>query len=237
MKKTAGIVLLLLSMLTGIGGWLFSHRNRPQFCWLVFGPDARVRILACLDGTAVSLEKHDGPTMQQLGSWDHLEDCKQVAIPADNSGTSYVLSGITDLGVVPPDKLVEFAVEIRTPAGEYRQAGCLWLNPEPAQAAVVAFHGPLSAAFVDKKIDEGAVRWDMPAGLVFRRGDKTTDLFVNVGTTNDQNSCRVVVSTLDPQTNQPLFPKDVHPVADIEFPGKDPNGPPIHKRYPLAVIC
>lgn len=237
MKKKA-LLSLLLVILAGIGGWLFHDRNRPQFCWLVFGPDAKVRILFCLDGTAVTLERHgDGPTMQRLGFWDRLEDCKQVVIPADKGGTSYVLSGVTDLGIVPPDKMLEFAVEIRTPVGEYRQAGCLWLIPDQAQAAVAHFHGPLSVSFVDKKIEERAVRWEMPAGLVFRRGDRPTDIFANVGTTNDQNSCRVVVVTLDPETNQPCFPKDLHPVADIEFPGKDTNGPPIRKRYPLAVIC
>jgi hypothetical protein len=238
MKKKALLLGLVLLVVAGIGTFVFYPRHQPQFCWLVFGSDAKVRVLVCLDGTAVSLERHgNGSAAQRIAHFDRLEDCKEVVIHSADGESSYVLTGITDLNAVPLTKLLEFTVQVKTPTSEYRQAGWVWMALDLGKATSAPFHGPLSVSPVDKRIEIPNIRWELPAGLTLRRGDKPSDLFVSIGTTNEQNSCRVAVCTVDVQTKVSLFPNDVHPFADIEFPAKDSRDPPIHKRYALAAVC
>jgi hypothetical protein len=230
------LYFLAISMLAS-GFWL-CRPNRPQCCWLVFGPGASVRILVRLDGAVVALERHEhGRPAQEVARFDRLEDCKDVVIEGTDETTTYHLLSVTDLKAAPAARLLEFVVSIHTPASDHQQAGWLWMAVNREKASVAHFDGPLTVSAVDKNIGNPVVRWDIPANLVLRRGEKPTEMFVNVGTTNARDSCRVTVCTVNGQTNQRRFPKEVHPCADIEFPPNEPTRPPIRKRYALASVC
>jgi hypothetical protein len=236
MKKAFCFCLALL-FLAGIGGYVFSLRSPSQFCWLVFGSDTQVRVLVRLDGRAVSLEQHrEGAAVQSIAHFDRLEDFRPVEF-GTAVGRTALLSGITDLEAAAPTKLLEFTVQVKTPGSEFRQAAWVWMASDRDQAAMVPFDGHLNVSPEDKKISNGTLRWEMPSDLFIQRGNKATEFFVNAGTTNNQKNCRVSVCTVDPETNQPLLPKGVHPFADIEFPAKDPSHPPLKRRYALAAVC
>lgn len=228
-------------VLAGIGCFFFYPRHRPQYCWLVFGPDAKARLVVRLDGAAISIERCDeGQSVQNVARFDRLEDCKDVPIPAMDGHTVYVLAEITDIPVVPAERLLAFDVRVSGSSYDFKQGVMVWMGFDKGKAAVAHFHGPLTVSSVDKKFETQVVprvRWEVPGNLVLHRGNKPSELFVTIGTTNDENSCRVTVCTHDHETNQPLFPNDVHPFADVEFPAKEPNRPPIRKRYALAAVC
>lgn len=146
MKKKALLLSLALLVLAGIGGFVFYPRHPSQFCWLVFGSDPQVRVLVRLDGTTVSLEQHrDGAAVQQVAHFDRLEDFQPVEIRSAEGRTA-ILSGITDLDVASPAKLLEFTVQVKAPTSEYRQAGWVWMTSDREKAPIVPFDGSLNVS-------------------------------------------------------------------------------------------
>jgi len=70
--------LSLLVLVGACAGAFFMYpRSKPQYCWLVFGPDAKTRALVCLDGRSVLIDREDDGKQEQFAS---LEDCKEVVL-------------------------------------------------------------------------------------------------------------------------------------------------------------
>jgi hypothetical protein len=235
-KKKLLALLFITAVLTGVLAILLP-RQRPQYAWLAFGLDAEVRVLARLDGKALSLVRYlDGQPARLIARFGDLAECKDVLIREETGAALYRLTAVEDLNAVPPTKLLAFTVEVNQPALACRQGVILWAAFSPDEAQVAHFGGPLTVSATDKRFDPPRVRWEMPGTFALRRGDQPVELVVNVGTTNTEDSCRVVVCTCDEQ-ERPLLPAKVCPVAEVEFPPARPGDPPPVRRYPLGRVC
>jgi hypothetical protein len=229
-KRRPLLLALAAVVLVGIAAFVFRPHPQPEYCWLVFGPQAKARLLVCLTGEKVTFDEYadEEPTGRTESFADRLE-CKDFAIADPDGSTSYVITGMSGAiarAGIPTELFVN--VRIQGPL-EYRQYCDAVMSDDPSTAPVVHFHGPLRVA-------AETINGELSPGLGLRRGTKATDLRACVGTIDAKRGCWVVVASQDDK-RQPLFPTGVHPCVDVEFPAKDQNTAPIRNRYPLDGFC
>jgi hypothetical protein len=225
-----GVIVVLLGA-AGASAFFLSAPSKPQFCWLFFGPKAELHVLVRLDGT-VFFDRDGSDNLQRK---DRLEECKNLVIHDPDGKTRYLVT-LDEAQVVTPEKLLYITVDIKGPP-EYRQGTVIWMAYEPTKASVAHFHGPLTIEPSDKKIERRRIKWQLDH-YVLKRGDKSTELFANIGTTTTENGgCRVVVCTMNLDTKASLFPTGIQPAVDIEFPPKQAGEPPAKKRFLLDHVC
>ena len=236
MKKRWLIFSLSVAALAG-GVAFFVHTwFGPQYCWLAFGPVGKHRILVCLDGESVYVDRDgDGTFAGNNERFDSIKDCKNVEIDSPDGESSYVINDIVDLPVGIRVRLVAIAVKIRGRV-EYPQSCVLKMAFFPFYAPVAHFHGPLTIEPVKLMFEGATPVWKLSMTAI-RTADEPTQLYASIGTMNAANNCRVGISSLDEAGIQSPFPNDVFPVAEVEFPGKRPDDARITKRYPLSGFC
>jgi hypothetical protein len=220
MKKLWAIVAMLVLAVSAYAAWQFLVT--PKYGWLVFGPEGKVRMLLRADGDAASID------LNRNGRFDaaeHLKASPTRSIPVSDGKTSYVISGIGHYAN-GGSRNVTVTVDVKGPP-EFRQLGDLSLSRSRASAPIAHFNGPL-------KIEPQTLYWELPPDLALRRGDKGTDMRVNIGTIRKADRCWTMVYTQD-RTNA-FFPTNVFPWVDVEFPSMK-GGSPILVRYPLDKVC
>jgi hypothetical protein len=231
----------------------------PTYCLLVFGPEAKHRVWLVLDGELLYIDRHadgdlthpddrlkahrvtkDPPNFMSSETTVFLD----VIPPGDPGGRNastltgstrysrlWVSSSIPRDSVTPPtEDQKEFlerlrhhytAVYLRIDE-KYTQMGWACFSERPQDAPILHFDGPLTFGFGQ---DFGPFK--QPALL---RGPDPSELMVNVITPGLGKDAVVTMDTR-------YAPADVHPVADIEFPSKQPGGTPIQDRIVLNERC
>jgi hypothetical protein len=231
MKKRVFCVAVSLMVLAGIGGFLFFPWHEPEYCWLLFGPDAKVRVLVRLEGETVSLDHYaNGKPTGRKEHFRNRSECENITLADPDGKTSYVItrmSGSVVKAGVPTELFVH--VDINGSVNYRQYCDIMEMTDDPETARLAHFHGPLT-------VEVRKLYWKIPPGLCLQRGNKPTDIFVNIGTMDAEKGCWVVVRTHD-EKNRPAFPKGVHPFVDVEFPPKKEADPSIHRRYPLEAVC
>jgi RNA polymerase sigma factor (sigma-70 family) len=231
------------------------------YCWLVFGPEKKVRALVRLDGDEVAIDRDGDGRFDSKGErFESEKDCKNVTIANPGGMTSYVVTFVEAFKLVPPEKVLEFGVHVRGDR-DYFQGGDVQMAESPDGAPEAHFDGPLTVSPQTFRIQNRAVRlfqnglldanallpqWltqlagkqlyvepELPASL--KRGNEPTLLVAGVATSGD----RSIVALLSADTEaarreKSTFPAGVHPVVDVEFPAKKPGDPPIKRSYPLT---
>jgi hypothetical protein len=232
--------LIVVVLAVGTVAFFLSTRSKPQYCWLVFGPQAQLRVLVRLDGKTVSLDRDGDGTFDGKGErFDRLDECKDVLIKDSDGKTSYVITLVDLLPTVPPEKFVEVRVKIKGPL-EFPQGCIIGMTNEPKGAPEAHFHGPLTIGPASWKLEaingtkNLVLRSLLPASL--QKTEKTKDLFAGVGM-NAENSFVCLNSRDDKNRTQSPFPEGVHPFVDVEFPPQRTGDPPIKKRYSLNKFC
>jgi hypothetical protein len=229
MRKWALPACLLAGLLAGIGAFFLRPQPKPEYAWLVFGPEGSIRVLVTLNGEAVTLDHYydDKPTGRK-DRFPHRLECKDVTIDDPRNKTTYTMTGMSGTAVKEGEPTELFAdVTIQGPVG-YRQYCDLTMTATTDAARLAHFHGPLT-------VEVKKTYWKMDSGLALRRGDKPTEMQVCVGTMNAEKGCWVAVRTHE--NDQPAFPKGVYPFVDVEFPPQNVDDPPIKRRYPLSEFC
>jgi RNA polymerase sigma factor (sigma-70 family) len=239
-----------------------EKKSDPHYCWLVFGPKGKVRALVRIDGEEVCIDRDgDGKFDGKGERFKSEKDCKDVVIADPDGKTSYVITGVHDLHVVPPDKFLEVRVRIRGPLS-YPQVGIIQMGGKPKGAPEAHFHGPLTVApkagriinrasrLVENELVDLGPLLPQPlkemAGIgifaetrlpkALRKTAEATDLYAVV-TTPCENGWVCVCSSDDRDRQQSPFPAGIHPFVDVEFPAMKPGDPPVKKRYPLDQFC
>ena len=235
-------------------------KSEPSYCRLVFGPEAKLRVLVRLVGDEISIDRDgDGKFDSKGERFESEKDCKDVEIADPDGKTSYVITGVHLLDVVPPEKFLEVRVHTRGSLS-YPQGAIIQLADRPKRAPEAHFNGPLTIAPKGLRITNRAsyllendlfdLGFLVPEPLKRLAGkgmfsesmlpkslkrDGPTDLYATVSTEGNQS--RVCVcspgDTQEERRQKAPFPQGVHPIATVEFPGKKPGDPPIKKRYPL----
>ena len=229
-KRSWFLLGLAAVVVAGVAVVPLRSRPQPQYCWLAFGPEAKIRLLVSLQGEEVRLDEFlNGEPTGRKESFGDRSECKDFTVSDPSGSITYVITGMSGTiarAGVPTELFVD--VHIQGPL-EYRQYCDAMMSCDLSEAPIAHFHGPLVVAVQ-------TTNGELPPGLALRRGDTPTDLRAFVGTINAEEGCWVVVASQD-KNKQPLFPQGTHPYVDVEFPAKDQNAPPIRKRYPLDRLC
>jgi hypothetical protein len=236
-----------------------AYGSKPMYCLLVFGPEAKTRAWLVLDGDTLYIDRHAD------GDLTHPDDRLQVC-RVNKDGPNYMSSETkVFLDVIPPGKAdgrnaptlkgstrytrlwVSHAIprEKATPPtedqkeylerlrqhytslflridGKYNQIGWACFSVRPENAPILHFDGPLTLGF-----GRNFGPFKQPA---LTRGADPQELMVCLETPGLGRDAMVT-------TDYRFAPADVHPVADIEFPGKQPGGTPIKTRVVLKDRC
>jgi len=238
-----------------------ANKSEAQYCWLVFGPKGKLRILFRFAGDEVWIDRDgDGKFDSKGERFKSEKDCKDVVIADPDGKTSYVITYVHGLHVVPPEKFVEVRVHIRGDLA-YPQSCLIQLGDKAKGSPEAHFNGPLTIAPTGWRIVNRAGRllenelldleWLVPQS-VKRLAGKTLSIESNlpkslkrIGEPTNLWACVVtegehsVVSVCSPDDTdegrrvKSPFSKGVHPFVDVEFPARKQGGPPVKQRYSL----
>jgi len=233
-------VLLLAGLLAVIAGGSVAFLlvpPKPEYCWLVFGPETKLRVLVRLQGSSVSICPGGDPSAS--GAWfGRMDECQDVVLSDPDDQATYTItrmSRIIDEGGPLRRRSIMINVHIQGSL-DYRQYCDLEVCPSPLAAKEAHFHGPLT-------VEVRKVNWELrPDLLALRRGSEPTRIPVIIGTMDAKKGCWVVVRNQykPPAARdelQPAFAKGVHPFVDVEFPAAQEGAAPIKRRYPLDNPC
>jgi hypothetical protein len=200
----------------------------PQYGLLLFGPEAKLRVWVVLDGETIFIDRNGDGDLTGKDKCFKLANCGNIEISDPGGKTRYLITAIGRFeDGKPPRPHLDVNVDVKGLV-EYRQYCGVQMRDSPRDAAIAHFHGPLAAG-------PRTINWKVPPQLVLETGDKPTDLPALVGTMSAEHGCWTVVRTHN--GDKSAFAKDVCPVVDIEFPPKNPGGPPVKKRYLLDKFC
>jgi RNA polymerase sigma factor (sigma-70 family) len=245
----------------GDGGKSDEKKPEAHYCRLVFGPAAKVQALVRLDGEQVAVDRDgDGKFDGKGEQFASEKDCKDIVLTDPDGKTSYVITSVHALHVVPPEKFLEVRVHIRG-ALSYPEGCIVQMAARPEDAPKVHFHGPLTVApqgwrianrasrLVENDLadlgsllppalkrlagKELAIESALPRSL--KRTGEPTMLSAGVVTEGVNNLVAVCSpdDTDEGRREKSPFPEGVHPFVRVEFPGKAAGDPPVKKSYPL----
>jgi hypothetical protein len=213
---------------------------QPGYCWLTFGPEAKLRVLVCLEGKSITMERRVGDKVEGVQErFPGLKDCKDVTIKDPDGKTSYVIKAVEDLGLVDTlGKGLAIEVEIKG-ATTFWEGARARLADQPARAPQVRFNAPLSIGVAETM--RGTVHrtlvWKPPSDLALVKGDRPTELTVTIRNKDPEADSYVTVCTTDDSGAKCLFPEALRPVLDVEFPSAKVGGQPVRKQYTLDKFC
>jgi hypothetical protein len=222
MKKLLGAMAVVVLAIAGYFSWQFL--TTPKYGWLVFGPEGQVRVLLRANAKSNDLDLNRNGRFEGAERFN-ISGAEPLSIPISDGKTSYL---VTRMSAYENDGARNATVEVQVKGtAEFRQLGDLFLSRTRAGAPIAHFNGPL-------EVQAQTIFWELPKDLALRRGDKGTDIRVNIGTIRKEQRCWTTVFTQD-RTNA-FFPTNVFPWVAVEFPGKT-NGSAIVARYALDKVC
>jgi hypothetical protein len=204
-----------------------AYQQAPRYALLLFGTEARLRVLVALDGQTVYIDRNaDGNLTGKDECFARPQDCKDIEIKGSDGKTRYRINGLSTFKDQAREHLM-VDVTINGPLS-YQQYCDVELKGSVREARLAHFHGPLTMGPV-------TINWKVPAGLTLATGEKPTELQGHVGTFSAKHGCWVVVRSHNGK--QSAFPEGVHPVVDVQFPPKAAGGPAVKRRYALDQFC
>ncbi len=194
------------------------YKSKPRYCLLVFGPEAKTRVWLVRDGDVLYVDRNGNGDLTEVGERVESKGGRAIFYAGDITqadGKSKHTGLIVNFERDKQEHFVDLTVQVRA-----KYTYCAFVGPSterPQDAPIVQFDGPLTMTLFN------------PA-QVLARGDKPCSF------------CAAIV-TADPKSGRALMgpvvynwemPKDIHPVADIEFSNKKPGEPPIKIKVLLT---
>jgi hypothetical protein len=224
-----------------------TYVSKPEYCLLVFGPEAKVRVWVVLDGDVLYLDRDGdgdltGPgeriaareVHRRIEERPEVEVMRVFEVNGWNAGAEPVLTCGPQVQwfylfqLIPREDRLDVGnarlwherpidLAVTTKTGG-AQRSQLRFGPSPREAPVVHFNGPVQLA-IDDKFSPFALRRGEPSELYARL--VTPGLNARVTTYHDH----------------PDFPEGVHPVVEIEWPPGRDGGEPTRTRVELSGRC
>jgi hypothetical protein len=132
------------------------YQNKPKYCLLVFGPDAKTRIWLVVDGDVLYVDRNGNGDLTQKGKRMALMEAEGEITEADRGAThtSLRLTPQKDGGIV-----VSLMAE-----GKYRQrSGHVMFARRSQEAPIIHFNGPVSVRFSSAESYTGRGKVALPA--------------------------------------------------------------------------
>jgi hypothetical protein len=213
--------------------------KRPQYCLLVFGPEAKTRVWVVLDGDVLYLDRNGNGDLTDPGERIAAEELHPDR-PDVEVVRRFELTPEEPILTCGPEVQWFFVVQAVPRADWHDQAWVKLRQESPYQFTVntKTGHGQQTARFryATRPQEAPIIPFDGPRHLVlsevfgpcrFRPGE----------------SCELAVQLRTQGWNATVgtdfheVPEDVHPVADIEFPPGRPGEDPIRMRRELKERC
>jgi hypothetical protein len=187
----------------------------PKYCLLVFGPEAKTRVWLVLDGDVLYVDRNGNGDLTEKGERivgeDGLFVTEDITEPGGKTRHTQLRLRRFKTGVIL-SLLIEGK---RLYFGGSREASdSLTFADQPRHAPILHVNGPLS------------LKLGKPRKLL--RGNKDNRITVTLGTPGLGQGTLIHASA-----GNFNFPKDVHPVAQIEFPSREKNGVPVKVHVAL----
>jgi RNA polymerase sigma factor (sigma-70 family) len=224
---------------------VYKSKN-PKYCLLVFGPEAKTRVWLVHDGDTLYVDRNGNGDLTEEGerieATDDLVSIEGAAgnqqnRRANQANDTLILKVQFKVGTITEvDGKTKHTLWVGFPENEDDHycigaeidgkhllvidgAFGFRFGDRPKDAPVVHLNGPL---VVHPWLPTGT----QPPPLI--RGDEHSRVIVCIGTDGIGTGSE---AWLNPFKG---VPEDVHPIADIEFPNKQPGGKPIKVRLPLT---
>jgi hypothetical protein len=222
----------------------------PKYCLLVFGPEAAARVWIVLDGDVLYVDRNGNGDLTEEG--ERVRSTKLT--PRLKESNVQLFFDIRDLEpegrkvdrkyprmavVRVKDRGYSVVVELGGGRLQSRFDDRLQWSERPKDAPILHFDGPLTLALVDDARD-GYFE-------LVKAFNKKFDLHAVIGTPGVgkhtfvalQHGQWTLAAKLDDSytKTKPLVPEDLHPLAEIEFPSKALDGPPVRARAELLDRC
>ncbi len=210
---------------------------KPQYCLLVFGPEAKTRVWLVYDGDVMYLDRNGNGDLTEAGERLELkaEDsagyeafrAKLGTVAGDDSKARYRILYVRHKGFLNPWAADAIVIEVRPGLTQY---AALSFADRPQKAPVFHFDGPLELQPAPQDIKNGLIR-----------GSPANHFRIVVGTPTSERSWVYVESepSFGGKFRRPSagFPKERNPIVDIEFPNRVADGQPIKCRYTFKERC
>ncbi len=198
----------------------------PQYVLLVFGPEAKTRVWLVLDGDVLYVDRNGDGNLADEG------ERRKATVNKDSTGETLSF----DVGDLV-DVTGKVKYHIRSVSARYCPDERKWrlggFNPFVSGKFA---QGTAGGFFADRPQDAPVLHLDGPLTMglhrdaVLARGrDELIDAWI--GTPNPGKGRPTLVDFEDYRSrfghDLRGVPPDVHPVAEVEFPNRDPNGKPI----------
>ena len=217
----------------------------PAYCLLVFGPEAKTRVWLVRDGSMMYVDRNANGDLTETGKRVRGEEKRPKVISVTPGEEIDARTWSFQLGEISEGEDKPTHTELLVELEHYRhipKTGKPWIDEDthitlrlggkqvqsvygnfqfaarPEEAPVIHLNGPLTM----KPLVPGM-------GLALKRGEGI--------------ELRTVVGTpgLGEDTfawwNNDAVPKEVNPIAEIEYPNKDRGGKPILVQYVLSQRC
>jgi len=191
------------------------YQSKPDYCLLVFGPEAKTRVWLVLDGSTIHASGKNGEIAkltQRSESGYHLlipGTLQELIVQATDNG-----NGIAQLRL-------EYRLESNT-AKRQTIEGTVRLGADPKTAPVIHFDGLYTSTLRERGVIENG-KW------VRDLGEVESVFHVYIGSHVLQKEGTAFVRTWWHHVSEQL-----RPVAEMEFPHQDPKEAPIKLRVPLV---
>src|SRR5262249_34534057 len=204
-----------------------AYKSKPQYCLVVFGPEAKTRVWLVLDGDILYVDRNGNGDLTDKDERIVKNDGMDGRNSYFNAGVITVKEdgGTFHLGIwINPDKEGRQSIaEIRvTPQGEkgLRQwtHGRIDLNPTAKNAAVVHFGSPLTLNIMD---------WRGDLSLRKLARDEVRSFSILLGTPVHGNKSEAFAAV---RADLLKLAGEVFPTIDVEFPGKEARDPPVRTK-------
>jgi hypothetical protein len=231
------VIGLILLAYIGVFGFHYyyysiaSSINEPvyvgpkiQYCWLVFGPESKLRILVRRNGNAIAVDADGNGSFGWKEQFASSKDCKDIIIADPDGKTNYRISQVDFIHFdKTPWCNCTFDVEIQGSI-VYIQEGTVDMGEQSQRAPEVHFNSGLLS--FDNQPDPCLL-----SKIYNAKGDQNYKYCLNVRLGTNKVYIPGIVN------GKRVFSEGVCPVAEIEFPPRNPGDPPIKKQYALDRFC
>jgi hypothetical protein len=199
------------------------YKSKPQYFLLVLGREGKARTWLVLDGNTLYVDRNG------RGGWVKAD--KEV----DGRTIAFTVREIQELDGAKHTNLKVNVTASRIHSGRYRfRDMSLEINGRYGEYTFIGGTGD-SDRSGESAQEAPARQFGGPLRLELRSrslasGDKPAELDVVIGTQNPGGEWVFLY-------NDHGIPKDIHPVANIEFPNREPGMPPIKLKVALTQRC
>ncbi len=201
-----------------------AYQASPKYCLLVLGLEAKTRVWLVQDGNVLYADRN--------GDGDLTDKGEAIKGREEREGSVrrivFEIGELTELDgkarhthvrlSMQQDKADYLSARINGKVVQYVQL--FQLADRPQDAPILHFNGPLTM--------------DLYGTGALIGGKKDMEVYARVGTAGVGKALLGRVFT---STDWAAVPEGLHPVAEIEFPNKQPGGEPIRAKVTLSKRC